>query len=600
MAAILVDIKPGDEVIVPAYTFVSTANAFILRGARIIFADSEEQCPNLDVKKLEPLITPKTRAVVPVHYGGVACDMDPLMGLAEKYGLFVIEDAAHAVESYYKGKPLGSIGHLGAFSFHETKNVTSGEGGMLAVNDHRFRRRAEIIWEKGTNRAEFFRGGIDKYGWVDIGSSFLPSDINAAFLYAQLENLESIQGKKLHLILGQFTHGITFYIMGLSPVLIRAVYVLFVLLPISCLVYRILHRKMGFPVIAAYSAAVLPDILPAQVQIPVYVNGSHVLLGLLAALVSLAAAFEYLDTPGSRKIFFTAVLFYFAATLITDQPVFFFPVLVFAILGYNKLNREHLLLAGSFSLVFLHKATWMYLVPRASSRMELPSLLMVISLYAVLKKVAAKKNKWIYLFFVSLVVVSGVSRFLELKPSYDRDNDNRTKIIGQLSRFKFPERSQIVIYLRQANNFRGNWRKSSGNLKYMLKRSDIDGLIGPKRKRYFNFYAPFRVEDRNPMKGNYMSGLRLSRPLFLFVETKKKFEQYGYALQWKTKGGPGVPRWTVFHFDKQTGKASGVASGTGMDEYLSALARLSRSGIKQEDILWGGKALDRSPAPLGL
>lgn len=197
MAAILVDIKPGDEVILPSYTFVSTANAFVLRGARLVFADSEEQTPNLDVDKLEPLITPRTKAVVPVHYAGVACDMDPLMELADKHGLFVIEDAAHAVDSYYKGKALGSIGHLGAFSFHETKNVTSGEGGMLAVNDPRFRHRSEIIWEKGTNRAEFFRGEVDKYGWVDIGSSFLPSDINAAFLYAQLENLESIQsGRK--------------------------------------------------------------------------------------------------------------------------------------------------------------------------------------------------------------------------------------------------------------------------------------------------------------------------------------------------------------------------------------------------------------------
>lgn len=197
MAAILVDIKPGDEVILPSYTFVSTANAFVLRGARLVFADSEEQTPNLDVDKLESLITPRTKAVVPVHYAGVACDMDPLMELADKHGLFVIEDAAHAVDSYYKGKALGSIGHLGAFSFHETKNVTSGEGGMLAVNDPRFRHRSEIIWEKGTNRAEFFRGEVDKYGWVDIGSSFLPSDINAAFLYAQLENLESIQsGRK--------------------------------------------------------------------------------------------------------------------------------------------------------------------------------------------------------------------------------------------------------------------------------------------------------------------------------------------------------------------------------------------------------------------
>ncbi len=196
MAALLIDIQPGDEVIMPSFTFVSTPNAFILRGARIVFADSEKQTPNLDVNKIEGLITAKTKVIVPVHYAGAACDMDPLMELADQYNLFVIEDAAHGIDSYYKGKPLGSIGHLGAFSFHETKNVISGEGGMLAINDERFCRRAEIIWEKGTNRAEFFRGEVDKYGWVDIGSSFLPSDIIAAFLYAQLENLEDIQQKR--------------------------------------------------------------------------------------------------------------------------------------------------------------------------------------------------------------------------------------------------------------------------------------------------------------------------------------------------------------------------------------------------------------------
>ncbi|MFC2146246.1 dTDP-4-amino-4,6-dideoxygalactose transaminase [Acidobacteriota bacterium] len=196
MAAILIDIKPGDEVIMPSFTFVSTANAFILRGAKIIFADSEEKTPNLDVKKVENLVTAKTKAIVPVHYAGLACDMAPLMKLAHKYNMFVIEDSAMGIDAYYKGKPLGSIGHLGTFSFHETKNVISGEGGMLAINDERFCRRAEIIWEKGTNRAEFFRGEVDKYGWVDIGSSFLPSDIIAAFLYAQLENLEDIQQKR--------------------------------------------------------------------------------------------------------------------------------------------------------------------------------------------------------------------------------------------------------------------------------------------------------------------------------------------------------------------------------------------------------------------
>lgn len=196
MCAILLDIKPGDEVIAPSYTFVSTVNAFVLRGAKIIFADSTAENPNIDVNEIEKLITPKTRAIIVVHYAGISCDMDKVMQLAEKHKLFVVEDAAQAIDSYYKSKPLGSIGHLAAFSFHETKNIISGEGGMLVVNDDRFIKRAEIIREKGTNRSSFFRGEIDKYGWVDIGSSFLPSDIIAAFLFAQLENLETIQNKR--------------------------------------------------------------------------------------------------------------------------------------------------------------------------------------------------------------------------------------------------------------------------------------------------------------------------------------------------------------------------------------------------------------------
>jgi dTDP-4-amino-4,6-dideoxygalactose transaminase len=193
MAAILCDIKPGDEVIVPSYTFVSTANAFVLRGAKIIFADSRPDHPGIDESKIEALITPQTKAIVPVHYAGVACDMDIIMDIANRYNLLIIEDAAQAINSYYNGKPLGSIGHFGCFSFHETKNIQCGEGGMLVVNDDRFLRRSEIIWEKGTNRAEFFRGEVNKYGWVDIGSSFLPSEISAAFLYAQLEKLDEIQ-----------------------------------------------------------------------------------------------------------------------------------------------------------------------------------------------------------------------------------------------------------------------------------------------------------------------------------------------------------------------------------------------------------------------
>jgi dTDP-4-amino-4,6-dideoxygalactose transaminase len=201
MAAILINIQPGDEVIIPSYTFVSTCNAFVLRGAKIIFADSYADNPNIDASKIEALITSRTKAIVPVHYAGIACDMDVIMTLANKYNLFVIEDAAQAIDSYYTGadgikRPLGSIGHLAAFSFHETKNIISGEGGMLAINDDQFATRAEIIREKGTNRSAFFRGEVDKYGWVDIGSSFLPSEIIAAFLYAQLENLQSIQQKR--------------------------------------------------------------------------------------------------------------------------------------------------------------------------------------------------------------------------------------------------------------------------------------------------------------------------------------------------------------------------------------------------------------------
>jgi dTDP-4-amino-4,6-dideoxygalactose transaminase len=197
MAAILCDVKPGDEVIVPSYTFVSSALAFARQGARIIFADSCKNNPNIDADKIEALITPRTKVIVPVHYAGVACDMDKIMDIANRHNLFVVEDAAQAIDSYYKGKPLGGIGHFGCFSFHETKNVTAGgEGGLLVVNDERFIRRAEIIWEKGTNRAEFFRGMVNKYGWVDTGSSFLPSEINSAFLWAQLESLDAIQARR--------------------------------------------------------------------------------------------------------------------------------------------------------------------------------------------------------------------------------------------------------------------------------------------------------------------------------------------------------------------------------------------------------------------
>jgi dTDP-4-amino-4,6-dideoxygalactose transaminase len=202
MAAILCDIQTGDEVILPSYTFVSTANAFVLRGAKLVFVDSKLDHPGMDEASIEKLITNRTKVIVPVHYAGIACDMDTVMDIANRYNLFVVEDAAQAIDSYYTGKngvkrALGSIGHLAAFSFHETKNIISGEGGMLVINDMQFAKRAEIIWEKGTNRSSFFRGEIDKYSWVDIGSSFLPSEITAAFLWAQLENIQDIQNKRL-------------------------------------------------------------------------------------------------------------------------------------------------------------------------------------------------------------------------------------------------------------------------------------------------------------------------------------------------------------------------------------------------------------------
>ena len=209
MAAILCDIQPGDEVIVPSYTFVSSALAFVREGAKIVFADSMAENPNIDAENIEALITPRTKVIVPVHYAGVACDMDRIMEIADRHNILVVEDAAQAIDSYYKGRPLGSIGHLSAFSFHETKNIIAGEGGMLCINDERFIRRAEIIWEKGTNRAEFFRGEVNKYGWVDTGSSFLPSEVVAAFLWAQLEHLDDIQTRRKHLW--------ELYHAGLSP-----------------------------------------------------------------------------------------------------------------------------------------------------------------------------------------------------------------------------------------------------------------------------------------------------------------------------------------------------------------------------------------------
>ena len=199
MTAILCDIQPGDEVIMPSYTFVSTANAFVLRGGVPVFVDIRPDTFNIDEKLIEAAITPKTRAIVPVHYAGVPCDMERIMAIAQQHNLLVVEDAAQALHSSYQGRALGSIGHFGCLSFHETKNIISGEGGALLVNDERYRERAEIIREKGTNRSQFFRGAVDKYTWVDIGSSYLPGELIAAFLYAQLEHANEITAKRCHI-----------------------------------------------------------------------------------------------------------------------------------------------------------------------------------------------------------------------------------------------------------------------------------------------------------------------------------------------------------------------------------------------------------------
>lgn len=199
MSALLCDLKPGDEVIMPSYTFVSTANAFALRGAKIVFADSNSENPNIDPELIEDLITDKTRVIVVVHYGGIACDMDRIMEIAAKHNITVVEDAAQGLDAFYKGKHLGNIGSFGTYSFHETKNITSGEGGMIAVNDPSKVAAAEIMWEKGTNRAAFARGEVEKYEWVSLGSSFLPNELTAAFLYAQLNSIQDIQKKRLRI-----------------------------------------------------------------------------------------------------------------------------------------------------------------------------------------------------------------------------------------------------------------------------------------------------------------------------------------------------------------------------------------------------------------
>jgi len=239
MCAILCGIREGDEVIIPSYTFVSTANAFELRGAKIVFADSRDDHPGINEYSVRDLVTPRTKAIVVVHYAGIACQMDEIMNVANEFNLFVVEDAAQAIDSYFvdsdgKNVPLGSIGHFAAFSFHETKNINSGEGGMLVVNDQQFFTRAEIIWEKGTNRSAFFRGEIDKYGWVDLGSSYLPSEVIAAFLWAQLEKIDEVQKKRIALweeYFEQLSGNSCFRVPEIPPFATNNAHMFYVILP---------------------------------------------------------------------------------------------------------------------------------------------------------------------------------------------------------------------------------------------------------------------------------------------------------------------------------------------------------------------------------
>jgi len=222
MAALLLDLEPGDEVIMPSFTFVSSANAFVLRGARPVFVDIRADTLNLDERQVEAATTSRTRAILVMHYAGVACEMDALLDIAHRRGLVIVEDAAHALMSSYKGRPLGGFGHLATFSFHETKNVISGEGGALVINDSRFAERAEIIWEKGTNRSQFSRGHVDKYTWMDVGSSFLPGELTAAFLWAQLEEADDITARRLDVWNRYRTHSTEIEALGLRMPVIPA------------------------------------------------------------------------------------------------------------------------------------------------------------------------------------------------------------------------------------------------------------------------------------------------------------------------------------------------------------------------------------------
>ncbi len=519
-----------------------------------------------------------------------------------------------------------------------------------------------------------------------------------AYRYNDFIEDPTLKFKNIHFLFGHITHWITFGILSLSPELIRAIYLLFVILPISCLIYKLLHEKMGVPKIAAYSAVVLPTILPYQYDIPAFVNGTHVSIGLLAVVTCFFASFKYLDTEGPKqwRMLLSAAFIYLTATLVTDQPLFSLPLLVFSILGYNKLNKKHLFLAASFFLVALHKAAWVLSVPRASTKVTAPTLsnildrageyfssmlpvpgffrefkiltgiifvlivitgfilyltnrnqgfelkksfahlshkkfifyiygflltwvishiivfitisprgfrvrytyiaayglnaLLVISLYPILKKIFAKKNLFICLVFSVIILISGISRFVEFKVKSGRLIADQAMIIAKLKEFKLPAGSQIVIYLNYGKNYWGDWRQSSGHLKYILRKKDVNGLIGPKARVYYNFYDPFNVKERGFGEKYWLRGLDIARPLYLFVEKNNKLQQYEYALRWDEKEARNKARWTILKVDKKTGKTITFISGSGWQEYSSTIKKLRQAGVYRAMICWGGPA----------
>jgi hypothetical protein len=496
------------------------------------------------------------------------------------------------------------------------------------------------------------------------------------------------------LLLASLTEWAAWNIMVVSPQLIRAIYIIFLMVPLSWVIYRLFREKFGFPGVVAYTAAVLPNILPIQHLIPAFTNGSYVLAGLLVTLGCFYAGFNYLHKQDKKSWIrlAAAAVIYLLSIQLMDQSVFFFPVLVFAFLGYTRFNKKHIYLIASLSLVFLFKAAWILLSPRGAATISnipyrimlertefyflsmlpfpqwsrewsyLPVILfaaalitgfafyikkradgfhisasfshmsprlyvlyiyaflllwttanisvfiafspgqniryfyisayglnalLLLSIYPLLIKIFKKRKPLIVLVFILLITISGISRHIRLRSHYRRPNANQAMIIKNLETLKFPPNSQIAVYLTNSCGYAwGEWTQSCGHLKYMLKRNDIDGLIGDKKPfHYFNFYNAFSRKIQYPYKPK-MQGLDIHRPLFLFVQESNRLKQYEYALQWKgkTKHAP----WTILHVNKITGTISPFTSGQGLEEYGSTIKKLEKQGISQSGILWGG------------